>query len=276
MYLIDPQVGRQSVSVAVLGPAYVEPHGLTGWSLKPIQFQDDISQNPLLAALLSREFFALDVREAFAPNVAAFSGRIADTAELTTKICLDKTTLYRNRDKPADGIFLKPEQAFVMSAAGCAIILASAGDHFIAAHAGRDSLIEREAVLGRATRGHISIVDAIIEEFRKRDMSERNIEMVMMFAIPAKTFEHRFDHPLHGAYNQALNMFVWDRWPDCLAHNGNSMFLDLERLFVEQARLAGVRRVRAEHSLADFPRLAHTRDGNNPERRNLIIVKRDA
>ena len=100
--------------------------------------------------------------------------------------------------------------------------------------------------------------------------------MIMLFAIPAETFEHRFDHPTYGEYNQALKMFVWDRWPGCLTGDETSMFLDLGKLFVEQARQAGVHGVSAMHSLAEFPRLAHTRDGSNPERRNLIIVRRDS
>ena len=99
--------------------------------------------------------------------------------------------------------------------------------------------------------------------------------MCMQFAIPAKWFEHTMDHPEHGAYNRALERFVGARWPDGIIRKNGSLFLDIEDIFLEQAREAGVRHAWSAHSLADFPDLAHTRDGRDPRRRNLFVVKRD-
>jgi hypothetical protein len=97
----------------------------------------------------------------------------------------------------------------------------------------------------------------------------------MLFAIPAEAFEHRFDNFHYGEYNQALDSFVSKQWEGCMTQGDNGMFLNLESVFVEQARQAGVQQVRAEHSLAEYPRLAHTRDGGDISRRNLIVVKRE-
>lgn len=276
MYQFTPPVGGQLVTVAALEPGLIEPYGLAGWSLKPIQCQEDVEQNESLAARISRVLFWLEIKEAFAPNVAAFSGHIANPEDMTTKIVLDHAILRRNRELPADGVFLNSEQGFIMSAAGCPIILASAGDYFIAAHAGRDSLIERNAVTGKGPRReHQSVVDAIIDKFWQRGVPKRDIAMVMMFSIPAEAFEHRFDHPTYGEYNRRLDDFVRTQWPGCMTDGDGSMFLSLERVFAEQAVQQGVSKVSAYYSLAEFPRLAHTRDGSNRDRRNLIVVRRD-
>jgi len=276
MYQFTPLVGKQPVTVAAFEPELVEPYGLTGWSLKPIQCQEDAEKNEHLASRLSSILFSFEVREAFAPNVAAFSGHIATSGDMTTKIFLDHAILRRNRRLPADGVFLDPEQGFVMSAAGCPIILASGGNYFIAAHAGRDSLIERNTVSGEGPRReHQSVVDTIVDKFRHRGVSKRDIAMVMMFSIPAKAFEHRFDHPTYGEYNRRLDALVRTRWPGCMSDGDNSMFLSLERIFAEQAVQHGISKVSAIHSLAEFPRLAHTRDGKDTGRRNLIVVRRD-
>lgn len=276
MYKFTPPVGEQSVTVAAFEPELVEPYGLTGWSLKPIQRQEDVERHGHLASRLSSELSFLDVKEAFAPNVAAFSGHIATSGDMTTKIVLDHAILRRNRELPADGVFLDPKQGFVMSAAGCPIILAGGGNYFIAAHAGRDSLIERNAVTGKGSRReHQSVVDAIADKFWQRGVPKRDIAMVMMFSIPAEAFEHRFDHPTYGEYNRLLDDFVRTRWPDCMTNGDNSMFLSLERVFAEQAVQHGISKVSACYSLAEFPRLAHTRDGGARDRRNLIVVRRD-
>ncbi len=276
MYQFTPPVGRQLVTVAAFEPDLVEPYGLAGWSLKPIQRQEDVEQHEDLASRISHVLFSFEIKEAFAPNVAAFSGHIANPEDMTTKIVLDHAILRRNRELPADGVFLDPEQGFIMSAAGCPIILASGGDYFIVAHAGRDSLIERNAVMGKKPRReHQSVVDAIVDKFWQRGVPVRDIVMVMMFSIPAEAFEHQFDHPTYGEYNRRLDAFVRTQWPGCTTNGDSSMFLNLERVFAEQAVQQGVSKVSAYYSLAEFPRLAHTRDGGARDRRNLIVVRRD-
>lgn len=276
MYQFTPPIGGQSVTVTAFEPDLIESYGLTGWSLKPIQRQEDIEQHEDLASRISHVLFSLEIKEAFAPNVAMFSGHIANQEDMTTKIFLNHAVLRRNQELPADGVFLEQKQGFVMSAAGCPIILASAGSYFIAAHAGRDSLIERNAVMGKKPRReHQSVVDAIVDKFWQRGVPKRDIVMVMMFSIPAKAFEHRFDHPSYGEYNRRLDAFVRTQWPGCMTDGDGSMFLSLERIFAEQAVQQGVSKVSAYYSLAEFPRLAHTRDGGARDRRNLIVVRRD-
>ncbi len=275
--ILQLQHGNISSLIAALGPEDAVVHNLENWSLKPLQDQSDVPGNQTLVRALAREFARMDIDEAFAPNVTRGSGNIIDTKDLLDMIWLDDPhVLHRNQYIHADGLFLGLGQAFVVSAGGCGIIVAGDGEHLCVAHAGRDSLIARSAVIGKPTRKHISVVDSIIEQFLWRGTTPRNITMTMLFSIPARGFEHSGDHPVHGAYNRALADFIGDRWPGGVLREGDKTFLDLDQVFVEQARQAGVTKAWAAHSLAEHPRLAHTRDGKSPDRRNLVIVKRES
>ncbi len=271
------KLNHPNVSIGTLGPKEANQYGLNGgWSLKLMQTQEDVFKQYGLAVGLRRTLRDMNVRKAYAPNVEPMSAIVVGTHVLNTRIRLGgHTYLYRKKQVPADGVFLRPGEAFVMSAAGCPVIIATAGEYMIVAHAGRDSLIERSAVLGAPTREHPSIVDAIIGAFGKNGFGVDQISMCMHLAIPAIVFEHRFDHPFYGAYNRALARFVDDRWPGCTAYKNGSMFLDLESVFVEQARRAGLRYVWAALSLDTFPDLVHTRAGENPHQRNLVVVRND-
>ena len=266
-----------NISIGTFGPKEAKPYGLIGgWSLKSIQTPEDSYKQYGLTVGLRRALQSMETRKAYAPNVASSSAVVVNASALSTRIKLSgRVYLYRKKQVPADGVFLRPNEAFVMSAAGCPVIIATAGEYMVAAHAGRDSLIERSAVLGAPAREHPSVVNAIIEAFDKKGFTVNQISMSMYLAIPAAVFEHRFDHPYYGEYNRALARFVDDRWAGCTAYKNGSMFLDIESVFIEQARQAGLRYVWAALSLDTCPDLVHTRTGENPHQRNLIVVKND-
>jgi len=275
MHTLELPVGSsQQATIMAFGPEDAAHYGLTSWSLKNLQHEADIPANRKLANRLSEELDGLGVLEAFAPNVAVGSGLIIDTRYLNDRILLNGSRLFRNHGLPADGIMLEAGQAFVMSAAGCPIIIGVAGDDMIVTHAARDSLIDRGAVMGKPRRKHVSVVDAMIEKFQKRGALPNDIVMVMLFAIPAKEFKHSFTHPKYGEYNQALAKFIVNRWSS--GFDWINCCLDLELVFVEQARRAGVLRAWAGHSLTQYPHLVHTCIDENVNKRNLFIVKRNA
>lgn len=276
MYRSTMSIGRLDVSIGVLGPYEAQERGLPSWSLAVMQKQQDLQEHYQLAMGIHVALRGMEAKRAYAPNVAVASARIISPSELKTRIRLSSIDLYRNKDMPADGTFLDRNEAFVMSAAGCPVIIATAGDRLIVAHAGRDSLVDRRAVMGATPcREHLSVVHAIIEAFAKKGLAPETVKMCMQFAIPADVFEHRFDHPRYGTFNRALKKFVDKRWSGCTTEENGRMFLNLEFLFEEQAKQAGVRNVWAMNSLAVFPLLAHTHDGRDPQARNLFLVKRE-
>lgn len=277
MYTQTIPVGKTSLFVGAVGPKEAEERGIPrSWSLRQMQQQKDVAEHFRLAKALQSVFRKMDVHRAFAPHVAPASARIVENAILEDKIRLGDAYLYRNNSVPADGVSLNPDETFVMSAAGCPVIIATDDDHVIVAHAGRDSLIDRGAIVCAPSREHFSVVDTIVASFAERGTPIGAIKMCMLFAIPAKTFEHRLDHPEYHEYNYALSVFIKARWPSCALWENGNVFPDLEKLFVEQAREKGLCNVWAINSLALFPDLAHTHDGQDPSRRNLILVKRTA
>ncbi|MBU6388643.1 hypothetical protein KGQ72_02100 [Patescibacteria group bacterium] len=216
--------------------------------------------------------------KAYAPHIEPASARIVDTTELKEKIRLGAVDLFRNHDLPADGTFLEPGDAFVMSAAGCPIIIAADryGRYVVVAHAGRDSLIDRGAVVGEPTEGrHLSVVHAVVAAFEQRGMPARDLEMHMLFSIPVSVFDHDLDHPQYGRYNRQLGEFVDERWRRCTDYKDGSLFLNLEHIFIAQAAEMHVVSLQAVHRLDHYPDLAHTHDGEDRGRRNLFIVKRN-
>ena len=121
----------------------------------------------------------------------------------------------------------------------------------------------------------MSVVYAIIEEFLKKGEQLNEIVMCMLFSIPTGLFDHHPMHSEYGAYNRALVSLVDTLWYGSTVRKDGNVFLDMESIFVNQAREVGVRRAWATHSLREFPALAHTRDGKDPSRRNLFVVKRN-
>ncbi|MCX6787164.1 MAG: hypothetical protein NTY93_01405 [Candidatus Kaiserbacteria bacterium] len=273
--------------VWALSPNEIEKYGVKrNWSLKPLQTQEDVPREPELVAGLRDVLQKMNVHKAYAPHVASASAQVIDINELTERINLGAGRyLYRNCSVPADGVFIKPQHAFMMSSAGCPIIIATGGEHMVVAHAGRDSLIDYAAVIGEPDRQQVSIVDSIVEAFIMRGVSRDEIAMCMLFSIPVEKFEHKLNHPSHGYYNQRLDQFAEVRWPGCIHRSNGSLFLDLETVFKKQALKAeiGEKNVQVMDSLSLHSSLAHTHDGKkNPvdergheiSRRNLLIVKR--
>lgn len=274
MYREKLSVGGEEVMIGAMCPNETEKYGLKTWSLRGLQSREDAEKQVPLITGLRATLQRMGVHRGYAPNVIAFSARVVDTAVLKERIKLgENIDLYRSR-LPADGVFIRRGHAFVMSSAGCPIIIAVAGELMVVAHAGRDSLVDRGAVRGVSARKHVSVVDAIVEEFAERGILPDRISMCMIFAIPASVFEHRFGHRTYGRYNRALWSFIVERWPSGAISQNGSMFLNLENLFEEQTRQAGIKDVRMTNSLAEFPALAHTHDGGDTSRRNLFVVKR--
>lgn len=278
MYKYEVKVGQLKVAANAWSPGDVQQYGLSNWSLRPIQKQKDAYYehrrlaNGLCAALVS-----MGVQRAYAPNVVVASARIVDTSELTVRIKLGvELHIYRNQEFPADGVFLWPGDAFMMSGAGCPLIIATAGENMVVSHAGRDSLIDRGAVMGKPTRNCGSVVDSVIDALLNRKIPAGDINMCMMFAVPAEKFGHPESHPVHGEFNRRMGVYAHNLWPGSVTKKDGTIFIDLEALFVEQARQRGVLHAWTMRSLTEHPDLAHTRDGKNISRRNLYVVRRNA
>ncbi|GEM_PF-2485050 len=278
MIVITSEHDRASV-IAALGPKDAGKYGVGTWSLAGLQTAQDVPRAQKLSRALGEVFEALDIKNAYAPQVSQNSAYILTKGTLRrARIDLGGRYLWRNPELRSDGIFLDAGDAFIMSAAGCPAIIATAKSYMVVAHAGRDSLIDRQKILrGKRSRWYDSVVDAIVDNFRMKGVGAEEIILHTGFAIPSKYFWHDFDHIQWGFFNRKLLRFFRKQWPRAVGRYDERGFtIDLSGLIKDQAVSAGIKEknVITGDSLERYPELAHTRDGKDPARRNLIIIKR--
>lgn len=269
--------------------ACIPPDARGGWTLKELYSQESLDRDPASRTRLGTALAGYVGSAVFAPSVGYHSGAIlSHVRDLNRRIEFPNgITMYRNADVRADGVFLKPGQSFVMSAAGCMAVVAAGvaedgSSHLIAAHASRDSMLDRRLIEDeRPSRKHESVVEAIVEAMRKRNVSPDAIVIRGYFSLPRKCFEHPFEHPEYGEYNLKMAAYVSARWGnDCVSvedtDEGQSAFLDIPFLLVHQANELGVADAACEHSFKLSGPFAHTRHPVQRLRneRNLCIVHR--
>lgn len=111
----------------------------------------------------------------------------------------------------ADGCIIPPYHSFGIVSADCATIVAHCNAIFlIAAHAGRDSVIDRDAILGKpATRMRFGVVHAILSMARRAVIPKEVLHIGVFGGIRSRLY-HDPDHEAHGAYNRALVRYCSD------------------------------------------------------------------
>ena len=273
----------EDAAVVIIGPNEAKKvWGVKSLSLRTLQRQEDTFRNKNLLGALESVFDVIGIEEAYAPNIAANSAAVvhaevirSHSIKFGTRGALEKKLLWRNYEIPADGIMLPRGEAFVMSAAGYPVLIAEGGEYMIVAHAGRDSLIDRALVgSGERSRQNMSVVTAIMERFWQYKISPSLVSFRVMFAMPSSAFVHHFEHSVPGKFNRKLLQFLQKSAPNAIGEEtGESFCLDLGALIMEQGIDAGVSETVVTESLEDHPELAYARDGGDPTRRNLIVVK---
>jgi copper oxidase (laccase) domain-containing protein len=161
-----------------------------------------IAKNPDVGKYIAE--FALKnagVTEILSPR-PDFSGRICTREELTVQLenivgrCEVSRILRHPENVSADGVEIKPGQAFYIASGDCPtlVVFDPIGKRLIAAHAGRDCLWDREHVLNDKTaREHASIVDAAMLEFD--DVPPEELKAFIACGIAAKNFSHSLTDP---------------------------------------------------------------------------------
>ena len=275
MEKIRISVGKVPITAGVCCP-HEAPRGVS-WSLAPLRKSLRNTDRFLLAGLY-QPFADLSVRYAYAPHVAPSSARITDACEFEQRIQLSGDIfLHVGKMEPADGVILGKGHAFAMSGLGCPVIIGASRNPeapIVVAHAGRDSLIDRGAVMGEPTRLYPSVVGAVAKALFEMGAEPAEIRLHMLFSIPVQAFEHPIDHPVHGEFNKKLFEFVSTLWPGSAERHQKSVYLDLEALFKAQAKEIGITAT-VSHSADSIPGFAFPLNSTVPRNgeRNLIVVK---
>ncbi len=146
---------------------------------------------------------------------------------------------YLHRGVCADGLSgLSPSQGFVMSAADCALVVVKCDEITIAAHAGRNSVIDMLFMKGEAQEMRKSVVENICEIVSSEDGDLQKLKVWIGFSISAGP---HFQHAVNSAaypHNKKLVEFVSREYgAECFeddGQNGALGWLDLKKLIRRQ------------------------------------------
>jgi copper oxidase (laccase) domain-containing protein len=178
----------------------------------------------------------------------------------------------------ADGVCINRSEAFAITSADCPTIIAygrSVDDkpHLYAAHAGRDSLVDRTLLTkGSFGRKDFGIVFALIREMTARRVQKEDINIKVLCGIRSG-FYHPPTHPTFGSYNKKLIDYC-KKYPDAVRDEVSGE-IDLYELIRGQAIAGGIlwknisfdrNDTGSQEDLASYRR--------NKEERNLVLVCR--
>jgi len=156
----------------------------------------------------------LSIRKLLVPNPRTFNAELCGIDDLTPKIMsvLNSREMYHGCD--ADGIDLEVGDAFWLSSADCAAIVAldPVTGRTIAAHGGRDSLIDRATFNGKEHRANRSVVHAIVRSFGREAVARLKVSINL--TIGPDSFTHPFAHEEYGQQNMDMILSLMADWGD--------------------------------------------------------------
>jgi hypothetical protein len=109
----------------------------------------------------------------------------------------------------------------------------------MAAHAGRDSLVDRELILNKKPgRKHFSIIDAVVEESGPRNREELRAFICGATSAHVHSLEKSSQY---AEYNWKLVRYLESTFPSAQSVQGDELYLSITNLIKEQLIGHGVR-----------------------------------
>ncbi len=278
-----PSIGMRVFSFPTCRVVHIPATSQTDWSLKNLYDQSSLDRNWALAQRLAEISHTLNLKTVYAPSVAHMSAHIiTDVSKFGIAIRLNsRVTLYRDF-LAADGVRLEQDEAFMMSSGGCPIVIASSGEHCIAAHTGLDSLADPARVQSTgSSRTHDSVIEAIADCFLGKGIALSEVSVAAGLAIPQEDFVLHLDQPEFADRTRALQAHITRRWGGSMftsgiQHHQRVLCVSMEKLIEEQARALGFGSVQIFGTLDTYSAYTRHPDANMRTRRNLAIVLRTA
>lgn len=257
------------------GPARIAVHGIAGtvenWRMTrsdPSTFQNIVRASPKHVTQLRM------------PIPSKANALIARKSDFARPFCVEDKEVIGG--VYADGCFIHPHQAFGIVSADCATIVIhdGSGEFLIAAHAGRDSVIDREAILtGVPSREHFGVVHTVVSCAKEIGIRVRSLHLGVFGGIRSN-FLHNPQHSVHGPFNQAF--IKWCRNAEGAVRNSRTGDIDMYCVIQSVAVQLGIPRSNIAFDDIDTgngevcgvtPRWASHRHGR-PLTRNLALVSR--
>ncbi len=248
------------------------------WSLAPLQRSEDVEVNQVLAHKIRSAMRHLGADRIYAPSPVKFNGQIILPEKLDRVLNLGhKVLLFRNRDVPADGTFLRASRdAGTFSAGGCGVVVAILGEYMIFAHAGRECVIDRGRVLtGTMSRQMESVVGYVVRALLDVGgglKKIRHLHAWMFYSIRPEEFLHRYDDEKHGEYNRLIGAYIEKNFGAGGRFTSEGIEIDLPAIVKAQFERHGVPKenISLEHAYL-ATELPTTRNGGG---RYLVAIVR--
>lgn len=184
-----------------------------------------------------------------APSPVQMNGEVIYSTEMTEgwQVFLDdlaRRKLYRGAN--ADGFYsINKWHSYAVSAADCALVVAKSGNVIIAAHAGRNSVIDMERMKGNKPRKNESVVHAIRNVIARAGGVIRDTQVWVGFSIsPGPHFAHAISDE-KNPHNKAMVEYIARNYGlSCFKQDGAGGtlgWLDTKELIRRQFLDLGVR-----------------------------------
>ncbi len=169
MYTIKEVPIGGGVSIGVCLHDEAVGYGLSQWSLQSLRPQErlrDQSEFQRLSVGLCDAMRLMDITTAYTmyayAEVEVWKAKIVREFPQGDRMVLSPDRGIFRIKKPGDGVFLKPAEAFVMATEGCPLLIASADEYMVVAHA-----------------RHIYVVEAAITELLRRGVNPDDVRLWM-------------------------------------------------------------------------------------------------
>jgi len=240
MALIRTVVNDGHLLVLTLGRYRDQHERLKNWSLGLLLADGSHEDPETTATLLWLLTLAKrnGVRTIYAPLAGTFNQKICLPADLGEIFPLQSGTFSYDirRGREAEGTPVPRGTAFFCVSADCPhIVVSSPSGLVIAAHAGRDSLINRTSLL--KTGKNTSVVDNIMRFVRE----PATLKVWTMCGIAAKYFEHPWNHQEYGFENEVMSRYAASLSPSCIVGEPAEGKLSLYEIIKAQFLQYGVR-----------------------------------
>lgn len=193
-------------------------NGRTDWSIAELKDKAGVAKCSAYS-LINALFGGSDRTSIYAPRPSTFNAHICAPHELTEvyqgqiDLSNEENTLpprkgvkiYRGVN--ADGCEIPQGKYMMLASADCPTIIARSrvSGKVVAAHAGRDCLVDRTHLeTGTPSRPHESVVDGIMYKFLEWNVRAQDLDVFITCGIGGGYFYHRPTDQKYGATNRKL------------------------------------------------------------------------
>jgi len=274
-----------AIHLAALGREYGKKDDkkapeVVNWTFSNLQKPEDAKKESPLTKYLPTIAKNLGVGEILVPSPVKFSGQFCGYEELNVPIELEGGLIVR-RGAFADGCMLGLRQSFMISGAGCAVIVA--WRYGVPNYGPLKCVAVAHCGLMSALNGVMqNLVCAMQQEGENMEDAAKEAHVSIEFPISSDLLTYPWDDPELGALQQALCEYIFHEWgAECVPGyldpaRQRQGAIELAAIGIQRLLDTGVPRSQITFnnmiSRWNQDALYHTRDGLNG--RNLFMVTR--